>query len=140
MFSALYRGLYNFGSVDAVDSFLPKTDCPSGNCTWLEPYSTIGVCGRCTDVTAMMVSSEPDLCVQADADRLSPAERTTTSFRLMTTTSCLVTRSLTATTLCQALKVSATLGTQVLIHTLMLTSLSKLIVELPPRNRISVAT
>ena len=49
--AALYRGVYNFGE----SQFLPSPDCTSGNCTWTQPYLSIGVCSRCTEVTNLIV-------------------------------------------------------------------------------------
>lgn len=52
MLSALYRGFYNLNS---SDRFQPTPNCATGNCTWEEPYTSIGICGRCTDVTQQLV-------------------------------------------------------------------------------------
>lgn len=45
---AFYSGLFNTTSNNTI---VPS--CPTGNCTW-EPYSSLGVCSACTDVTSSL--------------------------------------------------------------------------------------
>ncbi|KAL1966045.1 hypothetical protein VTN77DRAFT_4985 [Rasamsonia byssochlamydoides] len=47
MKSAIYSGLLSSASLSTPS---PLFSCPSGNCTW-EPFSTLAVGSRCTDVT-----------------------------------------------------------------------------------------
>ncbi|KIW00387.1 uncharacterized protein PV09_08096 [Verruconis gallopava] len=51
MLTAAYRGAYNF---NATDLFLPTPNCSTGNCTWPEIYTSIGVCGVCNDITTLL--------------------------------------------------------------------------------------
>ncbi|KAE9980911.1 hypothetical protein BLS_008101 [Venturia inaequalis] len=46
MVGAAYTGLYAQNN-----SFLVTPDCPTGNCTWTQEYTTLGVCSKCYDVT-----------------------------------------------------------------------------------------
>lgn len=49
MVAAVYRGLY------AGNPNLTVTpNCPTGNCTWSTPYTTLGVCSLCTNVTSLI--------------------------------------------------------------------------------------
>ena len=53
MLSAIYRGMYDY---NGTELFYPTPHCSTGNCTWPETYTSLGVCSRCTDVTPLLVS------------------------------------------------------------------------------------
>lgn len=36
-----------------------RVQCPSQNCTWPEPYTSLSVCSRCKDITGQMRETEP---------------------------------------------------------------------------------
>lgn len=51
MVGAAYTGVYAQNN-----PFLVTPDCPTGNCTWIHDYTTLGVCSKCYDVTDQIVS------------------------------------------------------------------------------------
>lgn len=51
MVGAAYTGVYAQNN-----PFLVAPDCPTGNCTWTQDYTTLGVCSKCYDVTDQIVS------------------------------------------------------------------------------------
>lgn len=51
MVGAAYTGVYAQNN-----PFLVTPDCTTGNCTWIEDYTTLGVCSKCYDVTDQIVS------------------------------------------------------------------------------------
>jgi hypothetical protein len=55
MLAAAYRGVFN---VNFTDRFDVVPYCPTGNCTWTQPYTSLGTCGKCVDVTELIVSSD----------------------------------------------------------------------------------
>ncbi|QDS74642.1 hypothetical protein FKW77_009241 [Venturia effusa] len=46
MVGAAYTGVYAQNN-----PFLVTPDCPTGNCTWTQEYTTVGVCSKCYNVT-----------------------------------------------------------------------------------------
>lgn len=49
MLSAVYGGLF---ASDHASQLSVTPDCSTGNCTWTEPYATLGVCSKCYDITS----------------------------------------------------------------------------------------
>ena len=51
-------------------------NCPSGNCTWTEPISTLGICGSCHESIELLIRN----CSSSDTDTYTenPREVTTT--------------------------------------------------------------
>jgi hypothetical protein len=55
MLGATYTGIFS-----GNNSFLVTPQCPSGNCTWEDTYTTLGVCSQCYDITDELVSRALD--------------------------------------------------------------------------------
>lgn len=64
MLGATLRGIFQ-----SSDSSEMKYNCPSGNCTWAEGFTTLGVCSKCFNVTDSLKQS----CSTADIEYVSPS-------------------------------------------------------------------
>ncbi|OAP62354.1 hypothetical protein AYL99_04557 [Fonsecaea erecta] len=53
MVGAIYSGIYQYSEL----SQMKNVSCPTGNCTWLETYTSLAVCSACHDVTASLRKS-----------------------------------------------------------------------------------
>ncbi|KIW30440.1 uncharacterized protein PV07_06182 [Cladophialophora immunda] len=53
MVGAIYSGIYQYTDM----SQMKNVSCPTGNCTWLETYTSMAVCSACHDVTASLRKS-----------------------------------------------------------------------------------
>lgn len=49
MLGGIYAGLYKY-----TDKSEMSFSCPTGNCTWPQTYTTMGICGKCYDVTSSL--------------------------------------------------------------------------------------
>lgn len=52
LLAAVYKGLYTDNT-----NFTPVPSCPSGNCTWGEQYTSLGICSKCYDTTDLLTKS-----------------------------------------------------------------------------------
>jgi hypothetical protein len=59
MLGDIYTGTYNLNG-----TFQTAPTCPTGNCTWAEPYLSLGVCSQCLDATSAIQES----CSKYDGD------------------------------------------------------------------------
>ncbi|GME23704.1 hypothetical protein GTA08_BOTSDO13727 [Neofusicoccum parvum] len=50
MKSAINSGLYNTND-DPLKDFEVTPYCPTGNCTWSEPYQSLAICSKCANIT-----------------------------------------------------------------------------------------
>jgi len=64
MLGATLRGIFQ-----SSDPSQMKYNCPSGNCTWPEGFTTLGVCSQCFNVTDSLEKS----CGTADVEYVSPS-------------------------------------------------------------------
>ncbi|KAF2088718.1 hypothetical protein K490DRAFT_55353 [Saccharata proteae CBS 121410] len=53
MKAAIYTGIYD-EEEDSVDNFDITPSCATGNCTWSQPYMSLGVCTKCANVTSSL--------------------------------------------------------------------------------------
>lgn len=51
MKAAIYNGIYHTGD-DVDTAFVISPHCPTGNCTWSQPYSSLAVCSACADLSS----------------------------------------------------------------------------------------
>ncbi|KEF54457.1 uncharacterized protein A1O9_09624 [Exophiala aquamarina CBS 119918] len=63
MLGATLRGIFQ-----SSDPSEMKYNCPSGNCTWPEGFTTLGICNQCFNVTDSLQKS----CSTADIEYVSP--------------------------------------------------------------------
>ncbi|KAL1615635.1 hypothetical protein SLS54_008902 [Diplodia seriata] len=59
MKAAISTGLYDT-SADPLADFDVTPYCPTGNCTWTEPYQSLGVCSKCANITESLTTKCED--------------------------------------------------------------------------------
>ncbi|KIW98533.1 uncharacterized protein Z519_00194 [Cladophialophora bantiana CBS 173.52] len=64
MVGAIYSGIYQYTDV----SQMKNVSCSTGNCTWLETYTSMAVCSECHDVTASLKKTCGTAQVSSQAD------------------------------------------------------------------------
>ncbi|OAL21747.1 hypothetical protein AYO22_07689 [Fonsecaea multimorphosa] len=69
MVGAIYSGIYQYTEL----SQMKNVSCPTGNCTWLETYTSMAVCSACHDVTASLKKSCGTALVPGQDDGVHPA-------------------------------------------------------------------